>query len=82
MLCQLLLPALTVSFLGGWESEELTLMGREEPEQPAGFSGLKAGSSAGLPGEGKNVGFTEEGGDHSEAVCALTASVSLLPLLL
>lgn len=57
MLCQLLLPALTVSFLGGWESEELTLMGREEPEQPAGFSGLKAGSSAGAAGRRQECGL-------------------------
>lgn len=80
-----------MSFFGGWESEELTLMGREEPEQPAGFSGLTAGRCVGLIkevrvlgllGEGKNVGFTKAGGHHAEAVCAFTVSVSLLAFLL
>lgn len=55
MLCQLLLPALT--FPGGWESEELTLMDREELEQPAGFSGLKADSSAGAAGRRQECGL-------------------------
>lgn len=53
------MSAAAASFDLSWwmESEELTLMGREEREQPAGFSGLKAGSSAGAAGRRQECGL-------------------------